>query len=145
MQLSIKPADPIDLMRLPYDSESLDRIDCDRVLMHASDLEGALLELSRVLRVGGRMVIAERDGRRVDEGWELLVRGIKRALGKPINARRRTPHGVEEWEDDGYGSGRVIRRIDPHFLVRFLGSNGLDLIDRTSGRFVFEKRRPSTP
>jgi hypothetical protein len=114
------------------------------VLRHTADLEGALLELSRVLRVGGQMVIAELEGRTVDEGWELLVRGIKRALGKPINARRRTPHGVEEWEDDGYGSGRVTRRIDPRFLVRFLGSNGIDLVDRNSGRFVFEKRRAST-
>jgi ubiquinone/menaquinone biosynthesis C-methylase UbiE len=54
-----------DLHALPYGSASADRAHTDRVLQHVADPVGVLAEVRRVLRPGGRLVMAEPD-------WESL-------------------------------------------------------------------------
>lgn len=46
---------------LPFESGSLDAIRADRVLIHVPDPKAALMEMLRVLRPGGRLVISEPD------------------------------------------------------------------------------------
>jgi SAM-dependent methyltransferase len=136
-ELSIGPTDPLaregNLLGLPFQSESFDRITCSGVLSHVVDLEPALEELARVLRVGGRMVIEEENALSVHAlGWEPLVRAIKRVLGVPLSARSRTQRGIEEWIDGGAGSGVLNRKLDPRFLERFLAARGLVLVARSA-------------
>ncbi|MBA2721132.1 MAG: methyltransferase domain-containing protein [Chloroflexi bacterium] len=48
-----------DVHRLPIDDASFDAVHCERVLMHVEDPAAAIGELRRVLRQGGRAVVAE--------------------------------------------------------------------------------------
>ncbi|WP_042393153.1 methyltransferase domain-containing protein [Streptacidiphilus carbonis] len=55
-----------DIHALPYAEGSFDRAHTDRVLQHVADPAGVLAEVRRVLRPGGRLVMAEPD-------WETLA------------------------------------------------------------------------
>ena len=48
-----------DLYSLPLESASVDLVVCALALEHVADLSGAITELSRVLRSGGRMVLSD--------------------------------------------------------------------------------------
>jgi SAM-dependent methyltransferase len=48
-----------DAQRLPFDDYSFDAAHTERVLMHLEDPDGAIRELRRVVRPGGRVVSAE--------------------------------------------------------------------------------------
>jgi ubiquinone/menaquinone biosynthesis C-methylase UbiE len=48
-----------DAQRLPFDDDSFDAAHTERVLMHLEDPDGAIRELRRVVRPGGRVVCAE--------------------------------------------------------------------------------------
>jgi SAM-dependent methyltransferase len=48
-----------DLCSLPLESASVDLVVCALALEHVADLSGAITELSRVLRSGGRMVLSD--------------------------------------------------------------------------------------
>lgn len=50
-----------DAHRLPFAAGSFDGVSADRVLQHLDDPEAALDELVRVLRAGGRLVLADPD------------------------------------------------------------------------------------
>jgi SAM-dependent methyltransferase len=50
-----------DALQLPFPDGSFDTAHCERVLMHLEDPEAALRELRRVVRPGGRVVVAEPD------------------------------------------------------------------------------------
>ncbi len=46
-----------DALRLPFPDDSIDRIVCSEVLEHIHDFRGAIRELVRVLKPGGRMAV----------------------------------------------------------------------------------------
>jgi SAM-dependent methyltransferase len=48
-----------DLCTLPLESASVDLVVCALALEHVADLSGAITELTRVLRSGGRMVLSD--------------------------------------------------------------------------------------
>lgn len=48
-----------DAMALPFPDDSFDAAHCERVLMHLEDPAGAIVEMRRVVRPGGRVVAAE--------------------------------------------------------------------------------------
>lgn len=69
-----------DAYQLPFPDGSFDGVHCERVLQHLEDPDAALSEMARVVRPGGRVVVAEPDwpGWRIDhpdeEALELLYR-----------------------------------------------------------------------
>ncbi|MFI7068288.1 methyltransferase domain-containing protein [Kribbella sp. NPDC050124] len=50
-----------DVGALPFAGESVDVIRCERVLQHVADAAGAVREMARVLRPGGRIVLIDTD------------------------------------------------------------------------------------
>lgn len=54
-----------DAYALPYRDDSFDAAHCERVLMHLADPTAALREMHRVVRPGGRVVVAEPDWRMI--------------------------------------------------------------------------------
>jgi SAM-dependent methyltransferase len=69
-----------DAYHLPFADDSFDAAHCERVLMHLDDPTAVLREMARVVRPGGRIVVAEPDwlGIRIAhpdrEGFELIYR-----------------------------------------------------------------------
>jgi len=52
--------------KLPLDDESVDVVRCERVLQHVEDPAGAVREMARVLRPGGRIVL-------IDTDWQTAI------------------------------------------------------------------------
>ncbi len=52
-----------DVMALPFADESFDQVFCNGALPHFSNIPGALQEMRRVLRTGGRLVICHASSR----------------------------------------------------------------------------------
>ncbi|MFI6681684.1 methyltransferase domain-containing protein [Kribbella sp. NPDC050470] len=50
-----------DVGALPFAGESVDVVRCERVLQHVADAGGAVREMARVLRPGGRIVLIDTD------------------------------------------------------------------------------------
>lgn len=48
----------LDISKLPFLDNSFDKVLCSGVLMHVDDFEKSVSELSRILRIGGRLVIS---------------------------------------------------------------------------------------
>ncbi len=63
-----------DVQELTFDDGEFDCVTANWMLYHVPDLDRALGELSRVLRVGGRLVAATNGLRHLDELWALVGR-----------------------------------------------------------------------
>jgi ubiquinone/menaquinone biosynthesis C-methylase UbiE len=76
--------------------DRFDAVRTERVLMHVADLRGALAELARVTRPGGRLVLVEPDHRRLavdtddPDIWLAFIRGFSTALAN-ISAGLESP------------------------------------------------------
>ena len=79
-------------MDLPYPDRSFDIVTCRRAAHHFTDLKRALGEMTRVLRVGGRLVIDDRSVPE-DEEVDALINGLD-VLHDPAHVRDRSPF---EW------------------------------------------------
>jgi ubiquinone/menaquinone biosynthesis C-methylase UbiE len=67
-----------DAQRLPFESESFDGCRAERTLEHVVDADGAVAEMARVLKPGGRIALIEPD-------WEgLLIEGADPTLSAAI-------------------------------------------------------------
>lgn len=87
-----------DAYRLPFPDATFDAAHCERVLLHLDDPTAALREMRRVVRPGGRVVVAEPDygGIRIDHpdraGFDLLyarfLAGIRQSdMGLTLHRR----------------------------------------------------------
>ena len=96
-----------DAARLPYPDSHFDGCRADRVLQHLRDAPGAVAEMARVVKTGGRVVLAEPD-------WETyIVDAPDRSLTRRIlNARC-----------DRFPEGWIGRR-----LPRLLRAAGLEVV-----------------
>jgi ubiquinone/menaquinone biosynthesis C-methylase UbiE len=124
------------LLDLPFDDGFFDFVHCFGVLMHIPELETALEELARVLKPGGRLVIAENS---VDSlhvrFWEPTLRLVKKTLGRQLPSRNRNERGIEEWHEYDSG-GLMVRKTDMDWLMRFYDERGLQLVSRFPGMFT---------
>ena len=84
-RISVSPGD---LTRLDLGDASVDNILCWGVLMHVPELQGAMSELTRVLRPGGKLIVCEGNMYAADE---LALRILDR-FGR-TTSRRRVPSG----------------------------------------------------
>jgi SAM-dependent methyltransferase len=83
-----------DAHRLPFPDGSFDAAHCERVLMHLEDPDLAIRELVRVVRPGGRVVVAEvyADGAMIDHPDAELARRASLIL---VSGIRNTSMGLE--------------------------------------------------
>jgi SAM-dependent methyltransferase len=63
-----------DLTALPADSASVDAAVCALALVHLADLDGAVAELARVVRPGGRVIISDVHPFLIMLGWQAQFR-----------------------------------------------------------------------
>jgi SAM-dependent methyltransferase len=118
-----------DAYALPYADQSFDAAHCDRVLMHLDDPSAVLAEMYRVVRVGGRIVVAEPD-------WASIVidsvdHQAMESLVQQANTARRQPYIGRELNRRLAAVGLIDRRIEtvPMFSLdyRELVMYGLNL------------------
>jgi 2-polyprenyl-3-methyl-5-hydroxy-6-metoxy-1,4-benzoquinol methylase len=110
-----------DVTALPHPTASVERILCWGVLMHITEIDRAVAELSRVLRPGGQLVICEGNVRAPDE---VALRILDR-LGRTTSARR-APAGMERWRNTSAGP-LFARRTNLCWLSRAFADHGLVL------------------
>ena len=121
-----------DLTELPFPDASFDGILAWGVLMHVPDVAGALDEITRVTRPGGRLVASEVNAHAPEA---MLTRTLLvHASGREIRARR-TPAGVEH--DETTDSGTYLwRHADIGWLERALEERGWRVTRRLPGSFT---------
>jgi ubiquinone/menaquinone biosynthesis C-methylase UbiE len=125
-----------DATRLPFADASFDGVVMWGVLMHIPECEKALGEIARVLKPGGKFVLAENNARSLEVVFlERLVNVAKRALGRVPHQRRRVPLGIEEWQV-AESDGLMVRKTDMPALVRHCSGLGLELERRFAGQFT---------
>lgn len=118
-----------DACALPYPDQAFDAAHCERVLMHLEDPSAALCEMRRVVRPGGRVVVAEPD-------WASIIidcvdHDALEALMRQAMTIRRNPRIGRELNRRLAGVGLTERQIEvvPIFSLDFgeLVTYGLDL------------------
>ena len=120
------------LLSLTFEDETFDFILCWGVLMHVPEVDKAILELSRVLGPGGRLVISEGNMHSLEA---ILRRVQKRVLGKKEVKIITTPAGVEYWVTTSNGK-LMTRHTNIPWLIKGLKNNGLAMKKRVAGQFT---------
>jgi arsenite methyltransferase len=98
-----------DAQTLPYDDASFDVAVCTQVYEYVEDVPGALLELRRVLRPGGRALVLDTD-------WDSIVWAS--------SDQERMDRVLAAWEE------HLVHPHLPRTLTRLLRDAGLEVIDR---------------
>jgi len=125
-----------DLTDLPFEDGYFEFVLSWGVLMHIPNLEQALRELVRVLKPGGILILCENNANSLDvRVREPLIRGIKRLLGRKVSPIRKTPWGIEAWNEREDG-GLMVRKTDLAALTKFLAGQGLNELSRSAGQFT---------
>jgi ubiquinone/menaquinone biosynthesis C-methylase UbiE len=83
---------------IPFKSNSFDVCRSERLLQHVSDIEGTIEELIRVIKIGGRIVVADTD-------WASLSIDTSE-----LSLERRVVRFISDMFHNGY-SGRQLYRI----------------------------------
>lgn len=120
-----------DLTAMSFRDASFARVLCWGVLMHVPEVEKAIAELTRVTRPGGTIIVSEGNARSLQA---VALRAVKRLLGRERAEVRRSPAGVEFWEETS--SGRLVtRQTDMGWLVGTFRAHGAELVARRAGQF----------
>jgi len=112
-----------DAQHLPLASGTFERVMCNHVLYHVPDQRAALLELHRIARPGGTVLIAT-NGTDTLREFDEVARQAGRDLGHELPARRRSPFTLED--------GEVVRSVFPSARV-----------ERFENRLVFPEPEPA--
>ena len=79
---------------LPFDDGSFDAVTCQFGLMFFDDRVGALAEMQRVLKPGGRLVVAVWDALASTPGYDQMVRLLERMFGNHVADALRAPFSL---------------------------------------------------
>lgn len=121
-----------DLTALSFRDATFARVLCWGVLMHVPEVEKAIAELVRVTRPGGTIVVSEGNVRSLQA---VGLRWLKSAVGRQRADVRRTPAGIELWEDTSTGM-LVTRQTDMRWLIAAFERHGVKLAERRAGQFT---------
>jgi SAM-dependent methyltransferase len=106
------PAVVADAQALPFADGSFDRVMCNHVLYHVADLRRALLELRRIARRGGRVLLAT-NGRDHLNAFRDLTRVAAADIGFDLKPRPPSPFTLEDVEPvTGVFPEAEVRRLD---------------------------------
>ena len=88
----------LDAERLPFASQGFDAVVCLFGLLHFPDSERALVEMKRILRPGGRVVVAVGSGpsRWTPEGWFDGARRLRALAERRLGRRLEAPRFLDE-------------------------------------------------
>ena len=132
-QVSLQQADAT---KLSFENESFDHVLLWGVLMHIPEVEKALTEAARVLKPGGKLVLAENNANSLEARFvEPTINFLRSLAGKDDRTRRKAHLGVEEWQAAQTG-GLMIRKTDTKALTFYMKSLGLTLDKRVAGQFT---------
>jgi ubiquinone/menaquinone biosynthesis C-methylase UbiE len=124
-----------DLTTLPFEDDRFDFIVSWGVIMHIPQMEKALVELGRVLKPGGTLVLCENNLYSLDvQIRERAIGWMKRLIGRKTPDIQMTPRGSEAWSAEDT-AGLMVRKTDMGFLTNFLLKQGLRLENRIAGQF----------
>lgn len=125
-----------DATQLPFADRSFDNVVMWGVLMHIPEAKKALAEMARVLKPGGKLVLAENNVRSLEIMFlEPLVNVVKRIVGRKAHERKKAELGIEEWQAAETG-GLLVRKTDMRALERTCRALGLRLEKRFAGQFT---------
>lgn len=120
-----------DLLSLSFPDGKFGNVLCWGVVMHIPDFDLALRELARVVQPGGALILSEGNAYSVQS---LLLRGMKRILGRQRAELVRDDIGLQFWEETD--SGRLMtRQTDIPRLVQAVEQLGFRLERRFAGQF----------
>ncbi len=121
-----------DITALSFEDKSFNYILCWGVLMHIPNIEKAISELTRVLKPGGTLVIAENN---MYSLYSITIRNLKRLLGKGKGVAKKVPSGVEHWSTTPTGT-LVTRHANIQWLLKRFKSNQFVVKKRIAGQFT---------
>lgn len=119
------------LLDLSFPDESFDYLLCWGVLMHIPDVERAIVELARVVRPGGVLVVSEGN---MSAPEALGLRWLKRILGREKATVKQVPAGVEYWKTKD-NDALVTRQANIRWLIERFAAQHMRLRKRVAGQF----------
>jgi SAM-dependent methyltransferase len=126
---------------LPLRTESCGVVVAWGILMHVPDVRAAWMELGRILRPGGILVVSEANRASVQShAFGVLRRMFRRRSPAPLRAA----HGDEFWVDGSDGT-LVTREADIPAAIRMAGAAGLRLMERRAGQLTEAYTRLPSP
>lgn len=121
-----------DLLSLRFEDGRFPNVLCWGVVMHIPDFGRALDELARVTKSGGYVIMSEGNMHSLQA---LLLRGLKRLLGRERAEIVSGNIGLEFWEETD--SGRLMtRQTDISALIKEMERRGMHLEKRFAGQFT---------
>ncbi len=120
------------LTSLPYADNTFDYALCWGVLMHVPEVEKALLELARVVKPAGFLVLSENNMRSLDVR---LRRAMRRLLGKGDQLATVAPPGIERWVSTPFGE-LFVRYANVQWMIGTLQVQGFRLASHRASHFT---------
>lgn len=136
------------LLQLPFSDGAFELVLCWGVLMHIPEVETAISELARVVKLNGFLIISEVNMWSIER---TLMRSVRRALGRTLIRRLRgrepadlrvRPAGAEYWYQTDAGP-LFCREARISWLTAALESRGFVVKERIAGQF--SERYTSVP
>jgi SAM-dependent methyltransferase len=121
-----------DILALSFEDSTCAYILCWGVLMHIPDLEKAISVLSRVLKPVGMLIISEGN---MYSFQSVMLRSLRRLLGKGKGAVKKTPADMEYWSDSA-AAPPLTRQANIGWSVKGLRSKGFVVVKHVAGQFT---------
>jgi len=130
--LEMARVEKADLLNLDFDDRTFDSVLCWGVLMHIHEIELALNNLCRVIKLGGFLIICEVSQNAIDTFIGKTINRITKTA--PIQVKK-AKFGIENWYDTGAGS-ILVRKTNIKVLKEYVKSSGFDFIGAFPGQFT---------